>query len=107
MSTDPFGSRFIAGYDEPPAAARVRNLLMLTLMAEQPVLEGQQAPDGPRLVEFDFDPAHHDPIAQWRVVTTAERCLRCLCTVEAGEHVAITARGRRLCTECGIPDLEC
>lgn len=97
MTRDPFASsRFVAGYDEPPAEARVRTLLALSLLAPQPDFDG--APR--RLVAFDFDPASHDPVAHWEAVLTVEVCPSCKCSVEAGEHVAVTARGRRLCVDC-------
>ena len=98
---DPFGSRFVSGYDEPPTEARIRNLLILTMLGPQPDLDGQQR-TSPQLIEFDFDPAHQDPVGGWQVVTTSEACPRCLGPVEAGEHMAVTVRGRRLCTDCCI-----
>ena len=98
MTRDPTRpSRLAGGYDEPPGDARVRALLALTLLT-LPDIDG----DGRvRLVEFDFDPAHYDPVDRWDVVTTAESCPQCHRTVQAGEHVALTARGRRLCVDCG------
>lgn len=105
MISNPFPrSRYVTGYDEPPADARVRNLLALALITPQPDIDGRVA-DGtvtPWLAEFDFNPASHDPIAQWQAVTTVEVCPGCQRDVEAGEHVAVTARGRRLCADCGV-----
>ena len=100
MTGGPFGARFIAGYDEPPTEARVRNLLILTMLGPQPDLDGTCP--APRLIEFDFDPTNQDPVEGWQVVTTSEACPRCLRPVEAGEHMAVTVRGRRLCTDCCI-----
>ncbi|MEN3308970.1 MAG: hypothetical protein V7603_5172 [Micromonosporaceae bacterium] len=98
MTRDPFArSRFVTGYDEPPVEARVRTLLALSLLTPQPNLDGVP----PRLVEFDFNPASHDPVSHWEVVLTVEVCPGCEHSVEAGEHVAVTARGRRLCVDCG------
>ncbi|SNT65900.1 hypothetical protein SAMN05421812_12846 [Asanoa hainanensis] len=98
MSQDPFGARFVAGYDEPPIEACVRTRLIMTMLGPQPDPDRQHT--SPRLIEFDFDPAKQDPIVGWQVVTTSEACLRCLRPVEAGEHMAITVRGRKLCTDC-------
>ncbi|MEV4212658.1 hypothetical protein [Micromonospora sp. NPDC049662] len=92
-------SPWIAGYDEPPEDARVRNLIALSLLTPQPHLGTER-----RLVEFDFNPASHDPIASWEAVLTVEVCPDCRRRVEAGEHVAVTARGRRLCVDCGCPE---